>query len=459
MKKILLFVFSLFTFNVFSQDNVKIVSTESYELANIILALTQYGRTDPWDVQKIPPYYNEILEYFEPVKNHQLLKSVNYSRPEWEKFLGFRTDMYAFSFDQNGILKRQYPFNSFGPTEVDKNIDLINDFVVKSNYRKFYQAHSEFFKTLVDNYKAYYFLNTSKLFLDKIAPKPKTDVNKKYFIAISPLVGGQNCHRDTDSLTTVDFPNISKDLITGNLDKDLNTRISENHSIFTEMDHGYINPISDKYATLIDQNFKREKWNNQTGYPGISTFNEYMTWAVYDLFIKENFSQVADSIALQYQYLNANRGFIAQNIFSEKVSELYAKQKNKNIEKIYKPLLAWCKKEESQLSQPILVNVDTKKFVKTDLSNFKIEFSEAMQGSSPFKIHLYEFDKGNQTGKDYFVEVKNPIWSNDNKTLNLKLETEYKEFAMIFNWWGNDKPLASAKKIFLQPNSYILLKK
>jgi hypothetical protein len=90
--------------------------------SNIILALTQYERTDKWDVQKIPPYYDEVLKYFEPVKNHPLLDSVNYSRPKWEKFLGFRTDMYAFSFDQNGKLKRDYPFNSFGPIEVDKNI-------------------------------------------------------------------------------------------------------------------------------------------------------------------------------------------------------------------------------------------------------------------------------------------------------------------------------------------------
>lgn len=461
MKTKLLICFLAFTsINVYSQDNEKIEMTESYELSNILLALTQYGRTDRWDVQKVPPYYDEILKYFEPVKNHPLLDSINYSRPKWEKFLGFRTDMYAFSFDKNGSLKRDYPFNSFGPMEVDKNIDMINDFVSKSNYRKFYNDHIDFYNKIISNYKEYYFINKSRIFLDKVAEKSKNNNHKKYIIAISPLVGGQNCHRDIDSLTTVDFPNISKDLILGNLNSDFNARIVENHSIFTEMDHGYINPISDKFEKLITLNFNLKKWDKDSGYSGINSFNEYMTWAVYDLFIKENFPKVADSISLQWQYQNAGRGFIAQNIFSKKVSELYLGQKGiKKIEPIYKPLLRWCKSIENKVSQPTLLNIDKKNFVKTDISNIQLTFSEAMETKYPFKMQIVEFKNGNQTGKESFIEAKEFKWSNGDKTLNLKIETEFEEFVLIFNWWGNDRPMTSKNGILLEPQSYILLKK
>lgn len=300
MKKGLFIALTLLTLNCYAQDNIKIEMKESYELSNIILALTQYGRTDKWDVQKVPPYYNEVLKYFEPVKNHPLLDSVNYSRPEWKKFLGFRTDMYAFSFDQNGKLKRDYPFNSFGPVEVDKNIDLINDFVLKSNYREFYKNHKDFYDKIIANYKEYYLVNKSKQFLDKVAKKSNNEPLKSYVIAISPLVGGQNCHRNINSTTSVDFPNICKDLILGNLENDYSTRIIENHTLFTEMDHGYINPISEKYKELITSNFNLTKWDKESGYPGISSFNEYMTWAIYDLFIKENFPKIADLIALEW---------------------------------------------------------------------------------------------------------------------------------------------------------------
>lgn len=458
MKKLFFLTLTFLTLNCYSQ--AKIEMTESYELSNIILALTQYGRTDKWDVQKVSPYYDEILRYFEPVKDHPLLDSVNYSRPKWKKFLGFRTDMYAFSFDQNGKLKRDYPFNSFETVEVDKNIDLINDFVVKSNYRQFYKKHKDFYDKIVSNYKEYYFVNKSKDFLDKAAGKPKSDNIKKYVVAISPLVGGQNCHRDIDSLTTVDFPNISKDLILGNLETDYNQRVVENHSLFTEMDHGYVNPISDKYEKLITSNFNLAKWDKKSGYSGINSFNEYMTWAVYDLFIKENFPKVADSIALQWQYQNASRGFIAQNLFAKKVSELYFKQKgNRSIEYIYKPLLKWCKTIENKITQPTLLNIDTKKFVKTDISNIQIQFSEEMDTKGSFQVQIFEFKNGNQTGKENIIEIKDGVWTDNGRKMTLKLNTDFEEFTIIFNWWGMDKPLLSKNGILLEPQSYILAKK
>jgi len=272
------------------------------------------------------------------------------------------------------------------------------------------------------------------------------------------LVGGQNCHRDTDSLTTVDFPNISKDLILGNVENNLNARIVENHSIFTEMNHGYINPISDKYKKLISQSFNLEKWDKESGYQNINSFNEYMTWAVYDLFIKENFLKVADSISLQWQYQNASRGFIGQNLFAKKVSELYFNNKDKKLDEIYEPLLMWCKSIENNITQPILLNVDKKRFVKTDLSKVELDFSEEMDTSIPFTFQIVEFKNGNQTGKENYIEVKNGNWSNNGKKLTLKLDTTFKEFVLIFNWWGNSKPLLSKNGVFLKPESYILLK-
>jgi hypothetical protein len=460
MNKLLFITLTFLSLNCYSQENIKIELTESYELSNIILALTEYGRTDRWAVQKVSPYYDEILNYFEPVKNHPLLDSVNYSRQKWEKFLGFRTDMFAFSFDQNDKLKRDYPFNSFGPIEVDKNLDLINDFVIKSNYRQFYKNHKDLYNKIVSNYKEYYFVTMTKQYLDKVAEKPMNESKKKYIIAISPLVGGQNCHRDIDSTMTVDFPNISKDLILGNLETNYIKRVVDNHTLFTEMDHGYINPISDKYEKLITANFNLTKWDKESGYPGINSFNEYMTWAVYDLFIKENFPKVADSITLQWQYQNASRGFIAQNLFANKVSELYFKQKgNKSIEKLYKPLLKWCKKIETNINQPELININTNKFVKTDMSNFVIEFSEEMTNNSSFNFRIFEFINGNHTGNVKIIEVNNAVWSNNGKKLTMKLDTDFEVFSMEFNWWGLDKPLISKNGILLKPQSYILVKK
>ena len=172
------------------------------------------------------------------------------------------------------------------------------------------------------------------------------------------------------------------------------------------MDHGYINPISDKYDELIAANFDHKKWDKGSGYSGINSFNEYMTWAVYDLFIKESFPSFADSISLQWQYQNASRHFIAQNLFAKKLSELYFNRKGrKRIADLYLPLLQWCKQVENTISQPFLINVSQNNFVKTDVSNLRIEFSEPMDTTKTFKAQLYEFNNDKQTGKEQVLKL------------------------------------------------------
>ncbi len=460
MKKITFLILLIFSLKSYSQRNLKIELTESYELGNILLALTKYGKADPLDVQKVSPYYNEIISFFEPVKNHPLLESINYSRKDWEKFLGFRTDTYAFSFDQNGNLKRNYPFNSFGPEEVDKNLELINDFVQQSNYRNFYSEHKNFYKQLISNYKEYYYIDKSFLFLDQFAPNKKGKSGSNYVIAISPLVGGQNCHRDIDSLTTVDFPNIGEDLILGKMNGNIAGRIIDNHSIFTEMNHGYVNPISEKYSNLITKNFDLKKWDKESGYSGINSFNEYMTWAVYDLFISDIFpKEKTDSISSIYWKQNATRGFIAQNLFSKKLLELHNKNKSSKLEELYTPMLKWCKKNENKISQPKLLNSDTKNYITLKNDIIDLHFSESMQKSKIIDIVLIQFENGNQTQNQQNLKIENPAWSQDGKNVSFKIDSKFEQYAVGLYVWYSPNGFYSKNDILLNPKSYILVKK
>lgn len=456
MKKIIFIVSFFFSISIWSQKNIKIELPEGYELGNIILALTEYGKTDPYDVQKIPPYYDEIITYFSPVKDHPLLKKVNYSRKDWKKFLGFRTDFYAFSFDEKGLLKRDYPFNSFGPKEVDENLELINDFVKKSNYRTFYKDHQSFYNSLINNYKDYYFINESYAFLDKIAGRPANDNSRTYAIAISPLVGGQNCHRDINSSLTVDFPNIGQDLILGNLKGNIAQRIIDNHTIFSEIDHGYVNPISDQYSDKIKENFSLNNWDKNSGYSGINSFNEYMTWAVYDLFIRENFpEQKVDSISTIYYKTNITRGFIAQNLFSEKLIELY--KSNKSLEKLYSPMLQWTHKTGKSISQPSVVNANNKNLEKVDKNNVVIQFTEPMKRTKSIQLRLFELVDGKETNNRTIITITNPVWSKNGKEVKFKLDTSYKDFGLSFHIWNSKTGLYSKNGILLNPRNYLLL--
>src|SRR5690554_6902268 len=90
-----------------NNDQSVVQFNETYELANIILALTDYGKMDKSEVNKQTLYYQQVQEYFYSVSKHPLLEKVNYSREKWDKLLSFRTDAVAFCFDNNGKLYRK----------------------------------------------------------------------------------------------------------------------------------------------------------------------------------------------------------------------------------------------------------------------------------------------------------------------------------------------------------------
>ena len=445
-----------------SPNNLQIVLPETYELTNIILALTNYAREDPSEVMKGTHYYKEVLEYFEPVKNHPLLDSVNYSRELWEDYLAFRTDGFAFAFDKNNRLKRVIDFYSVkGHTPLDDHLELVNDFVEKSGFRDFFRSKKEFYNFLVNNYRTYYLVDEMKVFLDTRVGKTNVSTdNGRSLVVLSPLIYRMNCHRQIDSNTKADFPSASPEFINGfDGSGKMETRITHSHMLFTEMDHGYINPISEKHADLIANNFTVDIWDSGSGYTGINCFNEYMTWAVYTLFIKERYPTYnVDSIAIQWQFQNATRGFFAQNLFTEKVEELYANKGSRNFESIYEPLLIWCKSIENNVSEPVLMKGKTNDFIPIKKGVIELFFSEPMKTGKPFGIIIHETDaEGGGTGNNMKMIVRNAEWSVDGKSARFTIECPYERYIMLLNWLGIGQPLVSANGIFLQ-GSYLLLK-
>lgn len=163
---------------------------EVYELANIVLALTDYGMTDKWQVRKDFSYYNEMREYFAPFMKHPLLDSVNFSRERWQEYLSYRTDSYAFYFDDVDGLKRINNFQSFEITTFDKFKSLTEDFAQKSNFREFFKEHREYREQIINGYQNEYLLIEMKDFLTTEFGDFFGD--KKYSIVVSPFVYAQN---------------------------------------------------------------------------------------------------------------------------------------------------------------------------------------------------------------------------------------------------------------------------
>ena len=423
---------------------------ETYELANIILALTDYGKNDRWEVRKDFDYYKEVLEYFQPYEEHPLIDSVNYSREKWMEYLSFRTDSYAFAFNDNDELFRHSDFLSNPEVQpFDENLPLINDFVTKTGFRNFFKAKQAYRDSIVTNYKEGYLLSEIKGFLQNEFKTKNLD--KKYKVILSPFVYRMNCHRALDSVTEADFPTLPDFLVYDSVPATLKNSVIESHTLFTEMDHAYVNPTSNTFSNLIEESFNDSIWNNESGYEEyeLGVFNEYMTWAVYDLFVKENYPEYAPELTNYWHYQNDSRGFYFSNMFAELLSEVSIKYPDKTIAELYPEFLQVIKENQKKLTKPVIEN-DTILKLSANRYLIKANFSESMRND------VFEVLMSSSSSMDTITidEEQNDLkWNDDFTELSFQLNSldEKPEFELVFNWWGIVKPLRSNKGVFLGP--------
>ncbi|UII26899.1 DUF4932 domain-containing protein [Fulvivirga maritima] len=443
-----------------SKEIISVEYPETYELANIILALTKYGKTDKWEVRQGFDYYNKVQEYFKPVNQHPLLDSVNYSRERWEEYLSFRTDSYAFEFDENNELKRSFEFyanKGFQP--FDDHLNLINDFVQKSNFREFFEQNKDYYNSVSNKYKKTQYLNEMREFLTKEFGEQYSN-NEKYNVVLSPFVYRMNCHRDIDSMTVADFITIPdyvlSDTISTN-DKDIATSI---HNLFTEMDHGYVNPTTNQYKELVNKNFNANLWDNKSGYNennGFGVFNEYMTWAVYDIFLKRHFPNYANEVGLNWSFQNDSRGFEYPQLFTQQLLTLYNQKEDKEtLKDLYPKMLDWTSEIQKDLSKPKIISPKDSTYIKfSGKTKITILFSEPMKKSDTITT-IFQDGKNLRQFIDLNSSENNLRWSENGKELEFELSfpSDRDAYYFQFNWWGTKHPLISEKGVLIKSGSY-----
>ena len=431
-------------------SNITVEYPEVYELANIILALTDYGKTDPWQVRKDTKYYQRMRAYFEPFENHPILTQANYSKERWEEYLSFRTDSYAFEFTNEGNLQRTSEFQAFEISAFDANIEMIQDFADVSNFRNFYAKESRYYKSILAAYKREYMLPEMRKFLEQQFGQFFDD--RKYTIVLSSLVFAQNLHRDIDQTKTADFVTLAKSLAEL-LPLDATEKSTELHTLFTEMSHGYVGPISKQYSVEISQNFDEFIWGKDSGYVGqdYNVFDEYMTWAAFDIFNKKYFPAIAEPINADWHFVNDQRQFPYSGLFAEKLAELHANSSEASIiADLYPEILSWSKRIQGQLTKPkkvfptAVVEVNYNEKV-----TLKIEFSEPMIPNSTVSAIIVD---AASTSDSFIISGSDVSWADNDTVLELRLNlANYSDELTVFlNWRAMKFPLKSKKGIYLK---------
>jgi hypothetical protein len=437
--------------------------SETYELANIILALTDYGKTDSWEVSQHSAYYQEVRDYFDRYNNHPLLTKVNYSRQQWESYLSFRTDAYGFTFDRSNQLVRRVDFTTnrgFNPFE--ENLNLVEDFVKVTGFRGFYRDHIPYYQGLARAYLTSQRYPEMLHFLE-------TELGKHanisaYAIVLSPLVGRMNCHRTVAGVGT-DFITLPDFLLTGKAVQTVSEEevASGTHMLFTELDHAFVNPLTDQYRSLVQANFANSRWDSGSGYEkdSLATFNEYMTWAVYNLFIEHYFPAVAAKVSQDWALQNETRGFYASALFNQELATFYHQRKpGQTLNDIYPAFIKRLGVRQSTLSKPFIkaCNLADQTILDTTAS-FVIEFSEPMSPLSSLEVirAVGEPGKTRQDRVVLTVQENSLVWSANGRVVSFKLKLVNETLnRLLFNYpWKTSSILRSLKDVDLAPYSQI----
>lgn len=334
-----------------NKGKVIIEIPEVYELANIALAITSNGQKHPFWVYKDGAYYKRVLKHFLPFKNHPLINKIDFSDSQWRDYFDFRENSAAYVFKKNAIVSGKIYSRFFvksksalkHPSLFEEYRHLVEDFAKKSGFRQFYKQNIPYYKKQIATYR-------KKIPVKKMWSWLEHQFSARYDcykIIFSPLIGG--CHSTQrfedkgfkEMVMFVSGPQRYRDKYSGVVEEGLLSRV-----VFTEIAHNYVNPVTDLYRRRLKKVFKDlGKWNKKKYYPDpYTTFNEYMTWAVFILYAYDNYKQEDFKIINRKveKFMVKKRGFVLFPQFNQKLLSFYINRKrNEKISDLYPKILKW----------------------------------------------------------------------------------------------------------------------
>lgn len=323
---------------------------EVQELVHIAIALTPTGIQDSNMVNHSTEYYQSVMEYFRPFINDPLIEKLD--KKLAKRYHHIKMDACGYFFNsQNKIVKsKNYRQLNWTPLNyIDPLLDDLMAFSNKSNFREFFNSHRE------------YYSDQEKL-LEKQSPIKKQwrwleerfpQRYDHYWITFSPLVGGNH---STNKFIVGDFKQTVMFVQSGHSSDRYSEKVKEGlmtRVVFTEIDHNYVNPTSEKFKKEIKTIFKnRDNWTTAGSWADyyqseLAVFNEYMTWSIFSLYAYDNFEEDDFQIINKKveSQMDDYRGFSKFSTFNSKMLSLYQIHQPTQVEDLYPLILKWCKNE------------------------------------------------------------------------------------------------------------------
>jgi len=330
---------------------------EAYELAHIAWAIARLDRANECQTFRETKYYQEVLRHFRPYRKHPLIQLLANEEDLFNAYYAFRTNSAAYLFDGDQLVHGGIYPSSWKPDIFTENLGLVEDFARQSGFREFYQQHQDYYAQEIADYN-------QKVHVSEMWDWLETHFGGRYDsykILFSPLIGcSHNTQRFSDNgfSETVMFVSGPRILDGLHLDPEVEKGYL-GRIVFTEIDHNYVGPVTERYSKRVNQAFSNlPVWNSQLDYAGYatpkSTFDEYMTWGVFILYLYDAYpTQAADQVAeISIRMMEDQRGFVRFGEFCQKLRQLYAAEGDgQRIENLYPAILDWAQTVNEQSKQ------------------------------------------------------------------------------------------------------------
>jgi hypothetical protein len=350
------YISSSYMLSTFSEDYIEenrgnyiIEIPETFEMLYILIAISELGLNDTNLINKQSEYYHAVLDHFLPFRDHPAVLAVT-SSLEHRSTASLGT-IFAFEFDDdemkhNGQHLAEWHFSSFSDY-----IDLLEDFSKVTGFRAFYKENSSYYQRIKQEYEESVPLNQMWMWLEKNFTQ-KHDI---YRIVSSPLIGGSHyTHNFLDKNSDINEIVAFAPIITIQTENDSSRELEVlllSRFVFTELNHNYVNPTTDRILNLrkvVRAFSNREFWYQGEGYDNPSfIFNEYMTWALFSLYVYDNYDEelFSNINELTVKTMVENRKFIRFEKFNNELLNLFINKKNNTrISELYTDILNYSAK-------------------------------------------------------------------------------------------------------------------
>lgn len=332
---------------------------EVYELVNIAIAMTPTGIADPNLVYKNSDYYKRMREWFDKYQDHPLLASLDAAlKKNPNSYFTLKMNGNAFEFDKHGKIVQSKIYDRTGFRDEKSNslrpfLAQLQSFADATSFRKFYNENAKTYAEQIAFYRDTANVAEMKRWLDKNFPTSKD--YDTYRIVFSPLVAynqsttwfESNGFKELQPHVNFPYPQ-DIERFYGKMSEQASV-VFRGDIVFTEINHGYINPEADKYGDRIAKAISnRDHWVDKSKgpgyYGGIGAFNEYMNWALVSLRLVDYVpaDEQDKLIANIDRMMTKGRGFPQFEAFDRFLVALYRNRKpGQTVADLYPQIIEW----------------------------------------------------------------------------------------------------------------------